>query len=96
MENEQFDQIMSELMKKAAKANNEDPENAEGIHHKHHTRIQKLLKEDKSEDIIIDTYNHEQYVVSRSEQYACVQTGQLAIHYGFNKDFSEIEYRTVR
>jgi len=95
MENDKFDEILNQLKKKAAENRGEDPAGAEGTSMRHFSRIQKFLEEDDSKDIIIAYSENEQYLISRAEQYACVQVGHLNIHYSFNEDFSAIEEQRI-
>jgi len=95
MENDKFDEILNQLKKQAAENRGEDPAGAEGTSMRHLTRIQKFLEEDGNEDIILSYSDNEQYLISRAEQYACVCTDHLTVHYVFNEDFSAIEEQRI-
>jgi hypothetical protein len=93
MEND-FEKLLDIAKKAANEARSGEEEGPDGGPAARHTgHIQDLLKKEKELDIILDfnESTHEQFVISREAQYACVSGGALNHHYLFTKDFKEFQ-----
>jgi hypothetical protein len=92
MEND-FEKLL-EIAKKAANEARKE-EGSEDVLQtaRHASHILDLLEKEEELDIILDfdESTHEQFVISREAQYACVSGGALNHHYLFTEDFKEFQ-----
>ncbi len=90
-----FEDLMAIAKEKALKERGEEIKAGAGTSMVHANTILELLeKEEEADNDIIQHVNmatHEQYVICRSEKYACVSGPSIGYHYLFSDDFKEFE-----
>jgi len=83
-----YDELLEKAKKHLAE-NNPDPE--PGPSTEHVSRIHELLEEYKGDDVIMHSDIHNNFIISRTEKYACVTGNDLDYHYLFSDNFKEYE-----